>query len=106
MKYSKLTHVTRAILGILLVLSLTGCGLFKRYIKPEPVNAQCASQCFVPCNTSIPMWKPKNPEDPRAWDSYVPQVTLPLAKKLANCELARKACEMCLQDLKKAKVIR
>lgn len=107
MKHSKLTEAIWKILFLsLLVLALGGCNMFRKYIKPEPVNAQCGAACFVPCDTKIPLWQPKNPDAPNAWDSYVPQVTLPLAKKLDTCELARKTCEACLLDLKKAKVIK
>lgn len=83
---------------------LTGCGLFKRIAKPEPVNESCDASCRLPCDATVPTWAPDNPDDPEAWDTYVPQVTIPLVGKIEACDVQRKACVQCLDRLKAAGV--
>lgn len=90
---------------LVLCLLLTGCGGIRNWIKPPPVPATCASECFAPCDTTRPLWEPVNPEDPAAWDDIRPQVVEPLVKNLRTCEVRRRACESCLRRLEQAAVI-
>lgn len=73
--------------------------------RQEPVPAQCDSLCFAPCNTQLPKWTPANPDDPRAWDTLGPQVIKPGQLQLQQCELHRKACDVCIQRLRAAGVL-
>ncbi|WP_254574463.1 hypothetical protein [Stenotrophomonas acidaminiphila] len=73
--------------------------------RPAPVPAQCDSLCFAPCNTQLPKWTPANPDDPRAWDTLGPQVIKPGQVQLQQCELHRKACDVCIQRLRAAGVL-
>lgn len=93
-------------LAIVLTLlgALTGCGLFRTKAQPQPVNESCDASCRLPCDTTVPRWVPVNPDDPAAWDAYVPQVTIPLAAKLQTCDIARQSCVQCLDRLKEAGV--
>ena len=97
--------VSAAVLvGVLVAAVLAGCG--RNNTRPDAVNEQCDSTCRVPCDTTIPLWKPVDPNSPEAWSSYPKQVTIPLGKKLETCELARQECVKCLDRLKAAGVTR
>ena len=74
--------------------------------KPEPVPAQCDAQCFVPCDTRLPPWRPADPDSPRAWDELGEQVLAPARFQLEVCELHRRACHECLDRHRKAGVLR
>lgn len=89
---------------VLVVLLVAGCGALRP--KPAPVNENCDAICRVPCDTTVPLWKPVDANRSDAWTSYPEQVTLPLAKKLDTCEVARQACVQCLDRLKQAGVTR
>lgn len=95
----------KILLAVLLLL-LTACG--KEYVRPDPVNAGCDQQCFVPCvkedgDTGL-RWT-ANPDDASAWDALYDEITNPLAAMLRTCEVRRRSCVQCLQHLKDEKVI-
>lgn len=87
---------------------LTGCpGPAQDEIRP-PVAAQCEDRCFEPClkegeDTGI-RWD-GSPVEAEAWDRLVDGGLFPLADKLRQCEVNRRACTQCLDRLKKAGVI-
>ena len=87
---------------IALVAALTGCR--DGFVKPDPVPENCDALCRTPCDTEVPRWRPLDPTDPAAWDTYPEQVTIPLQGKLAQCELHRTSCVQCLDRLKAAGV--
>lgn len=89
---------------VLIVLLLAGCGAFRRGVKPEPVNEQCNASCRMPCDATVPLWRPLDPEAPSAWDEYPKQVVLPLVDKLEACDVQRLECVKCLDRLKEAGV--
>lgn len=106
-----MTIKTRANLVILswllvgLVLGLTsGCGLFKRAVKADAVNENCDASCRLPCDATVPLWRPVDPDDPKAWDEYPKAVVLPLVDKLEACDVQRLECVKCLDRLKEAGV--
>jgi hypothetical protein len=91
---------------LFLLVFLFGCG--KEYVRPEPVNANCSSKCFEPCvkedgDTGL-QWT-ADPNDASAWDAMYDEVTNPLAQMLRTCEVRRRSCVTCLQNLKDEKVI-
>lgn len=86
------------------LLLLTACD--KGNVRPQPVEEGCEALCRTPCDTSVPVWRPEDPTDPRAWDSYPEQVTIPLQGKAKQCEIHRTSCVQCLDRLKKEGVTR
>lgn len=96
--------------AVLCAFLLVGCGKGSGTTKiPPPVSAQCDDAlCYAPCvdpdgDTGI-RWD-GSPVDPAAWDSLASDVTVPLADRLRQCEVRRKACAQCLDRLKAAGVI-
>lgn len=96
--------IWRALGFVLLVSLLAGCGMFKRGVKSEPVDESCDASCRLPCDATVPLWRPANPDAPEAWDSYPEQVTIPLKGKVEACDVQRRACVQCLDRLKAAGV--
>lgn len=93
-----------AALALALALAMTGCG--KGNVRPQPVEEGCEALCRTPCDASVPEWKPADPTDPKAWDTYPEQVTIPLRGKVEQCEIHRTSCVQCLDRLKAAGVTR
>lgn len=102
----------RLILPALLCLLLTACPGPVPVVREVPAE-DCARECRTPCPLTgvderggvlvlVPRWVPVDPEAPDAWDTYPPQVTLPLRGALAQCEIHRRACVACLDGLKAA----
>ena len=87
-----------------LVLAGTSCGMFQRAVKADPVNEQCDASCRLPCDATVPLWRPTDPDDPKAWDEYPKAVVLPLVDKIEACDVQRQECVKCLDRLKKAGV--
>lgn len=83
---------------------LAGCNLLPR--KPMPVDEGCDALCRTPCDASIPLWTPADPDAADAWDTYPEQVTIPLRGKVQTCDLHRQSCVQCLDRLKAAGVTR
>ena len=97
----------RAAVVFAIVGLLSACGPETvRPDKPEPVPAQCDAQCFVPCDTRLPPWKPADPDSPHAWDELSEQVLAPAKFQLEICELHRRACHECIDRHRKAGVLR
>lgn len=94
-------RITGVLTGALL---LTSCG--KDNVRPQSVEEGCEALCRTPCDTSVPVWRPEDPTDPKAWDSYPEQVTIPLRGKVQQCDLHRTSCVQCLDRLKKEGVTR
>lgn len=96
--------MNRLLLAILCALVLSGCGIFQRTAKAEPVDENCSADCRRPCDATAPLWTPADPDSPSAWDSYPEQVTIPLRGKVLTCDLQRQECVKCLDRLKEAGV--
>lgn len=86
------------------LLMLTACD--KGNVRPQPVDEGCEALCRTPCDASVPEWKPEDPTDPKAWDTYPEQVTIPLRGKILQCDLHRTSCVQCLDRLKAQGVTR
>jgi hypothetical protein len=102
----------RLILPAALCLLLTACPGPVPEVR-EPVAEDCPRVCLTPCPLTrddeagrlvaiVPLWQPPDPDAPDAWDTYPPQVTLPLRGALLQCEINRRACVACLDGLKAA----
>lgn len=91
-------------LALLFALTLTGCGLLPR--KPVPVEEGCDALCRLPCDATVPLWAPRDPDAVDAWDQYPEQVVIPLRGKVLACDLQRQVCVQCLDRLKAAGVTR
>lgn len=90
-------------LVIFYAVLLAGCGLFpKRAGKQPAVNENCDVSCRMPCDATVPMWAPADPDDAAAWDEYPKVVVLPLVTKLEACDAKRVTCVQCLDRLKAA----
>lgn len=91
----------------LLICGLAGCATTPPIpSKAQPVDAQCDTLCYTPCDTTMPLWHPKDPNSPDAWDELAEQVVIPSKGMTEQCELHRQACERCLDRLLKSGVIR
>lgn len=89
---------------LLIIVLLSGCSMFKQGVKPDPVNEQCDASCRLPCDATVPLWRPLDPDAPSAWDEYPKQVVMPLVDKLEACDVQRLECVKCLDRLKEAGV--
>jgi hypothetical protein len=102
----------RLILPAALCLLLSACAPEVREVREAPAE-DCPRECRTPCALTrddetgrlvaiVPLWTPPDPDAPDAWDTYPPQVTLPLRGALLQCEINRRACVACLDGLKAA----
>lgn len=103
----------RAILTAAVVtLLLAGCGPFKRFVRADPVQAQCDAVCYVSdakddkdtACASRAKWE-GDPKDPASIDSLIYGTIPQLRKETWSCGIRLKACQQCLDRLVKAKVI-
>lgn len=94
-------------LAILCLVLLTGC--VHNPHKVVPPDIQCVDFCRETCPFVVgeknnlplvepPLWEPRDPDNPEAWDEIRPQVVIPLETGLAKCELARQSCVQCIDD--------
>lgn len=99
--------VSRIATCLLALTTLAGCAS-KPLIasNAQPVGAQCATLCYTPCDTTMPLWNPKDPDSPDAWDELAEQVVIPSKGLVEQCELHRRACDRCLDRLRANGVIR
>lgn len=104
-RYDVIVTATLLVIGIAAILLLSpGCAIFGKRGAATAVPESCDASCRLPCDATVPLWKPINPDAPDAWDTYPEQVTLPLVRKIETCDIARKACVQCLDRLKAAGV--
>lgn len=92
---------------IVAILALFGCS--KSYVRTGPVESNCPDACYTSCldtNGGTGVYWTADPESIEAWDSLVTDVVIPLITKLQTCEIHRKSCVQCLQNLKDEKVIK
>lgn len=89
---------------VFIAVLMSGCGMFKRAVKADAVNEQCDASCRLPCDATVPYWKPADPDAAEAWDEYPKQVVLPLVSKIEACDVQRLECVKCLDRLKAAGV--
>ena len=101
----------RLALIVAMLVLLTGCNAFKRYVRADPVPAQCDAQCYVDDKTredsacaSRADWK-GDPTDPVAIDSLIYGTIPELRKETWTCGVRLKACQQCIDRLVKAGVI-
>lgn len=99
-----------ALLAAILVLA-TGCGPFKRFVRADPVPAQCAAVCYVDdaapngsACASKATWE-GDPKDPAAIDALIYGTVPALRKETWTCGVRLKACQQCIDRLVKAGVI-
>lgn len=89
---------------------LAGCSWFSRppvpVPVPEPVDLYCSAECFVGCGDTPPVWAPKDPDSPEAWNELVEQVIAPLVKWWRMCETRRASCASCIERGRQLQVIR
>lgn len=88
---------------VTLVLTLAACRHAPVIIA---VDEGCEALCRTPCDTTVPAWRPADPDAADAWDTYPEQVTIPLRGRVEQCELHRVSCVQCLDRLKAAGVTR
>lgn len=94
---------------IVLALMLTGCPRW--IVKPEPVAANCNAVCYVDDKTdeesacaSRAKWE-GDPKDPAAIDALIYGTVPQLRKETWTCGVRLKACQQCIERLKKAGVV-
>ena len=85
-----------ALYAIFLIVT-PGCDRFARFVKPDPVPAQCSAECFIPCDT--PMDLADGSGDTLLAVSKVNRAYL------VRCSVRREACAQCLDRLKQARGI-
>ena len=101
----------RRIALIVVLLGLAGCP-FDRFIRANPVPAQCDAVCYVTdakddadtACASRTVWTGDR-NDPKEWDNLVYGVIPQLRKETWTCGVRLKACQQCIERLVKAKVI-
>ena len=96
-----------AILCLVVLLACSGCQS-KGPVNAAPVQSHCETMCYTPCikedgDTGV-RWIADFTR-PDAWETLGDDVVAALSGKLRTCELHRKACEQCLQNLKEEGVI-
>lgn len=101
----RILKVAVALFTVFVAILLTACATPIPH-RSEPVPAQCDARCYQPCDTTIPPWRPADPDSPAAWDELPDQVLIPARALLESCEAHRKACARCLDRLREAEVIR
>lgn len=101
--------MTRLILAVALCATLTGCPRW--FVKPEPVAANCNAVCYVDDKTdedsacaSRAKWE-GDPKDPAAIDALIYGTVPQLRKETWTCGVRLKACQQCIERLKKAGVV-
>lgn len=94
---------------IVLLLLLTGCPRW--IVRAEPVPANCDARCFVDDKTaddsacaSRERWE-GDARDPASIDALIYGVVPALRKETWTCGVRLKACQQCLERLKREKVI-
>ena len=96
-------ELVRALLLTGFAIASTACG--RENVRPEPVAAQCAAVCYVPCSTSDIRWT-ASPDSAEAWDALGNEVVQPLAQRVAECSRTnQRACHLCLWRLQEAGVL-
>ena len=102
----------RLALIVAVLVLLPGCNAFKRYVRADPVPAQCDAVCYVSdakkddetACASKSKWD-GDPTDPAAIDSLIYGTIPALRKETWTCGIRLKACQQCIDRLVKAKVI-
>lgn len=99
------------ITAAVLILLLAGWGPCSRIVRADPVPAQCDALCYVDDRTdeesacaSRAKWE-GSPADPAEFDRLIYGVVPALRKETWTCGVRLKACQQCLERLKRAKVI-
>lgn len=94
---------------IVLALLLTGCPRW--IVKPDPVPAQCDALCYVDDKTdedsscaSRARWD-GDYKDPKAIDGLIYGTVPALRKETWTCGVRLRACQQCIERLKKAGVV-
>lgn len=103
--------MTRFALIVVFAALLTGCP-FDRFVRADPVPAQCDAMCYVvdedaPENTSCASratWE-GDPKDPAAIDALIYGTVPALRKETWTCGIRLKACQQCIDRLVNAGVI-
>lgn len=89
----------RALVLAMALTLLTGCGLLPtRHAKAEAIATSCDTACYVPCRTDDISWT-ADPTSPAAWDALGEEAVQPLAQRVSDCDLNRRACHVCLLRL-------
>lgn len=85
------------ILYVAFLIVAPGCDRLVRVIKPDPVDAHCSAECFVPCDPPLDLADGSG------------DTLLAVSKVnrgfLVRCSARRDACGVCLDALKKTGVI-
>jgi hypothetical protein len=98
-------NLLRLSLVLGLALTTAACGLLPhRQFTPQAVPASCASDCFVPCTTTDIAWT-ADPNNPAAYDALGEEVFKPLAQRVADCNLNRVSCHVCLLRLQEKGIV-
>ena len=91
----------RTVLVIASAALLSACGRTVPVVDtqpPPPVQITCAPQAKERCQTQPPRWSPPDPNSPDAWKLVLPQVVLPMARELNDCDLRVAAAQACLDE--------
>ena len=95
----------------IIVLALMLTGFPRWFVKPEPVAANCNAVCYVDDKTnedsacaSRAKWE-GDPKDPAAIDALIYGTIPQLRNETWTCGVRLKACQQCLERLKRASVI-
>lgn len=95
------------ILFLVILVACSGCTT-KGPVNAAPVQSHCDTMCYTPCvkedgDTGV-RWV-GDFTSPDAWETLGDDVVSSLSGKLRTCELHRKACAQCIQNLKDEGVI-
>ena len=100
----------RLILAMLAVMLLSGMSC-QKFIRADAAPAQCDAMCYVDDKTdedsscaSRAKWE-GSPADPAAIDALIYGTVPALRKETWTCGVRLKACQQCIDRLKKAGVV-
>jgi hypothetical protein len=110
-KFEALLRIVRilgAVAFLAVMLLVSGCRS-KEVVTPPPAEAQCDAICYAHCvgedkDTGI-RWE-GSPTQSTTIDDLEHRVIPELSGALRNCELRRKACVKCLDNLENKNIIR
>lgn len=93
----RFTDVLRWSVYIAFLACAPGCDRISLLTKPQPVDAQCDQQCYIPCDQPLDLFD--NSADTLLAVSKVNRAYL------VRCGARQHACIACLQNLRTARVI-